>query len=93
MITRQSLCNNPKLFPPQKPPPPLTKNSITAAPRLARPPINVKIRVSRGPPLPQNPGSRVQHVHEMGVRVVQVARPVLTHVEDDGGVQACEEVP
>lgn len=67
----------------------LTEDGVAAAARLTRPPVYVKVGVAVGTPLAQNPRSCVQDVHEMGVRGVQIARAVLAHVEDDGGVQAC----
>lgn len=48
----------------------LTEYRRSGAPGLTRATVYVEIRVSVGPPLPQNTGACMNHVHKMGIRFV-----------------------
>lgn len=59
--------------------------------RLAGTAIDVEVSMAVGPPLAQDTSSGVQNVHEVSVRVVQVAGAVGAHVKQDRWVETWKE--
>lgn len=68
----------------------LTEYRIVCTAWLARSSVHVEVRMSVRAPLAQNPGPGVYNIHEVSIAIVQVSRPVISHVKNYSRIQSCK---